>query len=107
MDTTGRKVLINALRTIVTTGFRVVEGQYTNDAPPIVDLVDGEVDNDTQDCYVPTSEWCPKTGYARNDNGTVGDMQANVDVNVTSTASHKKLRSSCKKRKAKIIMMMA
>ncbi|KAK4438182.1 hypothetical protein Salat_0152400 [Sesamum alatum] len=80
------------------------EEEYTNDPPPVVNLGDDEVDNDTQDYYVPTAEWCPNTGYARNDNGTVGDTQANVEVNVTSTASHKKIGSSGKKKKAKIIV---
>ncbi|KAK4421597.1 hypothetical protein Salat_2110300 [Sesamum alatum] len=63
-----------------------------------------EFDNDTQDCYVPTAEWCPKTGYGGNDNGTVADAQGNVDVNVTSTASAKKIGSTGKKRKAKVFV---
>ncbi|KAK4421576.1 hypothetical protein Salat_2108200 [Sesamum alatum] len=62
---------------------------------------DDEFENDTQDCYAPTAEWCPKTGYAGNDTGTVADVQANVDVNVTSTASAKKVGSIGKKRKVK------
>ncbi|KAK4428345.1 hypothetical protein Salat_1134100 [Sesamum alatum] len=81
-----------------------VVGQYTNDGPPVVDLGDDEVDNETPECYVPTAEWCPNTGYAGNDNGTVAETQANADVNVTSTTSHKKMGSSSKKRKAKIIV---
>ncbi|KAK4433941.1 hypothetical protein Salat_0556800 [Sesamum alatum] len=78
-------------------------GQYTNDVTPVVDLADDEVDNETPECYVPTAEWCPNTGYADNDTGTNADTQANVDVNVTSTNSKKRLGSSSRKRKAKII----
>ncbi|KAK4422007.1 hypothetical protein Salat_2151400 [Sesamum alatum] len=81
------------------------EWQYTNDATPIVNLAnDDEFENDTQDCYVPTAEWCPKIGYSGNDNGTVADTQANVDVNATSTASAKKIGSTGKKIKAKVFV---
>ncbi|KAK4434700.1 hypothetical protein Salat_0632800 [Sesamum alatum] len=69
----------------------IVVGQYTNDPPPVVNLANDGVEDNTQDCYVPTVEWCPNTGYAGNDNGTVGETQGNVEVNVTSTASQKKL----------------
>ncbi|KAK4426636.1 hypothetical protein Salat_1432300 [Sesamum alatum] len=124
-------VLVNALRTIVTTGWKknydtltcimakngfgwddsrcmiTVDSQdiwnefckYTNDRPPVVDLADDKLDNETPKCYIPTAEWCPNTGYAGNDNGTVAETQANVDVNVTSTISHKRIGSSGKKRK--------
>ncbi|KAK4438930.1 hypothetical protein Salat_0227600 [Sesamum alatum] len=51
--------------------------------------------------YHPTSGTCPKTGYEGNDNGTVVDAQGNIDVNVTSTASAKKIESTGKKRKAR------
>ncbi|KAK4413677.1 hypothetical protein Salat_2780500 [Sesamum alatum] len=59
------------------------------------------VDNETQDCYVPTTEWCPDVGHVGNENGTAGDTQANVDVNVTSTASHKKLGARQRKERRK------
>ncbi|KAK4423431.1 hypothetical protein Salat_1925900 [Sesamum alatum] len=65
---------------------------------------DDGVEDDTQDCYVPTAEWCPNTGYAGNDNVTARETQGNVEVNVTSTASKKKNGSSGKKRKAKMIV---
>ncbi|KAK4431046.1 hypothetical protein Salat_0866600 [Sesamum alatum] len=84
-------------------GDKIYVGQYTNDVTPVVDLADDEVDNETLDCYVPTAEWCPNTGYADNDTGTNADTQANIDVNVTSTNSQKCLGSSGRKRKAKII----
>ncbi|KAK4439194.1 hypothetical protein Salat_0254300 [Sesamum alatum] len=79
--------------------------KYTNDVPPVVDLADDDVvDNETAECYVPTTEWCPTTGYAGKDTGTNADTQANMDVNVTSTNSQKRLGSSGRKRKAKIIV---
>ncbi|KAK4416635.1 hypothetical protein Salat_2489000 [Sesamum alatum] len=84
-------------------GDEIYVGQYTNDVTPVVDLADDEVDNETPECYVPTAEWCPNTGYAGNDTGTNADTQANIYVNVTSTNSQKRLGSSGRKRKAKII----
>ncbi|KAK4430743.1 hypothetical protein Salat_0836000 [Sesamum alatum] len=45
-------------------GDEIYVGQYTNDVTPVVDLADDEVDNETPECYVPTAEWCPNTGYA-------------------------------------------
>ncbi|KAK4425335.1 hypothetical protein Salat_1727500 [Sesamum alatum] len=56
------------------------------------------------ECYVPTTEWCPNTGYAGNDTGTNADTHPNMDVNVTSTNSQKRLGSSGRKRKARIIV---
>ncbi|KAK4434860.1 hypothetical protein Salat_0648900 [Sesamum alatum] len=85
-------------------GDEICVGQYTNDVPPVVDLADDEVDNETPECYVPTVEWCPNTGYAGNDSGTFAETQPNVDVNVTSTNSQKRMGSSGKKRKVKIIV---
>ncbi|KAK4434522.1 hypothetical protein Salat_0615000 [Sesamum alatum] len=82
----------------------IVVGQYTNDPPPVVNLADDGVEDETQDCYVPTAEWCPNTGYAGNDNVTGGGTQGNVEVKVNSTASQKKIGSSGKKRKTKMIV---
>ncbi|KAK4430763.1 hypothetical protein Salat_0838000 [Sesamum alatum] len=84
-------------------GDEICVGQYTNDVTLVVDLANDEVDNEMPECYVPTTEWCPNTGYAGNDTGMNADTQANIDVNVTSTNSQKRLGSSSRKRKAKII----
>ncbi|KAL0374105.1 UNVERIFIED_CONTAM: hypothetical protein Sradi_3326200 [Sesamum radiatum] len=37
---------------------------------------------DTQECYVPTAEWCPKFGYVGNDRATSEDIQS-VDARLT------------------------
>ncbi|KAL0366961.1 UNVERIFIED_CONTAM: hypothetical protein Sradi_3586200 [Sesamum radiatum] len=57
------------------------------------------VQTDTQECYVPTAEWCPDFGYAGNDKAISDEVQVTPDPNVNSTASNMKSGSASRKRK--------
>ncbi|KAL0454952.1 UNVERIFIED_CONTAM: hypothetical protein Slati_0834400 [Sesamum latifolium] len=57
------------------------------------------IQTDTQECYVPTAEWCLEFGYAENDKAISDEIQVTPDPNVHSTASHIKSGSTSKKRK--------
>ncbi|KAK4441528.1 hypothetical protein Salat_0487700 [Sesamum alatum] len=73
-------------------------------------LVDEEGSSKPRGCRAKAekaTKWCPKTVYAGNDNRTVGETQGNIEVNVTSTTSKKKIKKLGvpeKKRKAKIVV---
>ncbi|KAL0399934.1 UNVERIFIED_CONTAM: hypothetical protein Sradi_2336700 [Sesamum radiatum] len=54
--------------------------------------------SDSQECYVPTAEWCPSTGYVGND-ASLEDIQFTPEANAQSTAATRKSTSSSKRRK--------
>ncbi|KAL0435077.1 UNVERIFIED_CONTAM: hypothetical protein Sradi_0215600 [Sesamum radiatum] len=55
--------------------------------------------SDSQECYVPTAEWCPDTGYVGNDGTDSEETHFPHAPNVQSTAATRKSTSSNKKRK--------
>ncbi|KAL0460988.1 UNVERIFIED_CONTAM: hypothetical protein Slati_0726000 [Sesamum latifolium] len=55
---------------------------------------------DTQDCYVPTAEWNPKTAFVGYEEDPQTSYNANVDPTVNSSSATKRTTTSIKKRKA-------
>ncbi|KAL0421085.1 UNVERIFIED_CONTAM: hypothetical protein Slati_3131400 [Sesamum latifolium] len=55
---------------------------------------------DTQECYVPTAEWCLEFGYVENDMAASEDIQVTQKPNMQSANSNRKSTSTSKKRKA-------
>ncbi|KAK4424909.1 hypothetical protein Salat_1684500 [Sesamum alatum] len=75
----------------------IVVGQYTNDPPPVVNLADDGVEDDTQDCYVPTAEWCPNTGKKRKAKMIVQDDGLTNAVNTFCDSANERLGELSKK----------
>ncbi|KAL0444269.1 UNVERIFIED_CONTAM: hypothetical protein Slati_2149600 [Sesamum latifolium] len=55
---------------------------------------------DTQECYVPTAEWCAEFGYIGNDKAASKNIQVTQEANMHSVNSNRKSASTSKKRKA-------
>ncbi|KAL0413109.1 UNVERIFIED_CONTAM: hypothetical protein Sradi_1512600 [Sesamum radiatum] len=54
----------------------------------------------TQDCYVPTAEWNPETGFVGQEEDPPVSYNVNVDPTVNSSSATKRTTTSTKKRKA-------
>ncbi|KAL0411287.1 UNVERIFIED_CONTAM: hypothetical protein Slati_3718400 [Sesamum latifolium] len=59
-----------------------------------------EQPQDTQDCYVPTAEWNPDTGFVGQEEDPPLSYNLNVDPTMNSSSATKRTETSSKKRKA-------
>ncbi|KAL0458770.1 UNVERIFIED_CONTAM: hypothetical protein Slati_0504200 [Sesamum latifolium] len=76
-------------------GTRIIEtvNEYVHPSKSNLDQTD------SQDCYAPTAEWCPDTGYVEKDGAASEEIQFTQEPNVQSTAATRKSTRSSKKRK--------
>ncbi|KAL0366883.1 UNVERIFIED_CONTAM: hypothetical protein Sradi_3578400 [Sesamum radiatum] len=76
------------------------QGSRTVQPPPPDEDVNMEEPQDTQDCYVPTAEWNPKTGFVGQEEDPPTSSNVNVDPTINSSSATKRTTTSNKKRKA-------
>ncbi|KAL0284840.1 UNVERIFIED_CONTAM: hypothetical protein Scaly_2837100 [Sesamum calycinum] len=68
--------------------------------PPLqTEDVGVEQPQDTQDCYVPTAEWNPETGFVGQEEEPPVSYNLNIDPTVNSSSATKRPITSSKKRK--------
>ncbi|KAK4400380.1 hypothetical protein Sango_1144100 [Sesamum angolense] len=75
-------------------------GGRTFQPPPLqIEDVGVEQPQDTQDCYIPTAEWNPKTGFVGQEEEPPVSYNLNIDPTISSSSATKRPITSSKKRK--------
>ncbi|KAL0409555.1 UNVERIFIED_CONTAM: hypothetical protein Sradi_1889900 [Sesamum radiatum] len=76
------------------------QGGRTIQPPPPPNEDPGIEEHDTQDCYIPSAEWNPDTGFVGQEEEPPLSYNLNVDPTVNSSSATKCVATPSKKRKA-------